>query len=64
MQSNGRADDSVEDTLEEAIFRAGGILESNRGKLSKARGGKRAVVVLRICMAHMHGVSIQVEGTL
>ncbi|KAI3430436.1 hypothetical protein D9Q98_005031 [Chlorella vulgaris] len=35
MQSNGRADDSVEDTLEEAIFRAGGILESNRGKLSK-----------------------------
>lgn len=28
---------TVEDALEEAIFRAGGILPSNRGQLSKVR---------------------------
>lgn len=33
---------TVEDALEEAIFRAGGILPSNRGQLSKARHGAAA----------------------
>lgn len=41
MQAATAPTETVEDALEEAIFKAGGILESNRGQLSKvqAAGG-------------------------
>lgn len=53
MQVQMVPEDTVEDTLEEAIFKAGGILESNRGQQSKVggwrRGAGRALVSSPAC---------------
>jgi hypothetical protein len=41
MQQGSAPQQTVEDALEEAIFRSGGILESNRGSLSKVGPPRR-----------------------
>ena len=41
MQRETAPEETVEDALEEAIFRAGGILASNRGNLKKVRAALR-----------------------
>ena len=47
MQRETAPEETVEDALEEAIFRAGGILASNRGNLKKVRVRRATLWLLR-----------------